>query len=191
MEEGVELRMERLNLSLRGTTEEAMPLRELQRVPQHVQLREWGLMGLRTPVLLDVAHHATPGLDVTRCPVAAVEQRTVQLLQPAAEEGVGGHGRRRNVLLASSGSEQLCAALLLDPLADLRPVEVVQVCSTAAASGVHGGDGLQCGLDAILAQQLAERIEDDAIADAQEEMQRSGHDALRRNGEERLLAGGM
>ena len=46
-------------------------------------------------------------------------------------------------------------------------------------------------LHALLAQQLAECFEDDAIADAQEEVQRGGHDALRRDGEERLLARSM
>jgi len=49
------------------------------------------------------------------------------------------------------------------------------------------GDCLQCLLDKLLAQQLAECIEDDAIADAEEQMQRSGNDALWTDGKKSML----
>ena len=60
--------------------------------------------------------------------------------------------------------------------------------AAAAASRVNSSDGFQCRLDSLLAQQLAERIEDDAIADTEEEMEGSGHDALRMDGEERRVS---
>ena len=41
VEEGVESRMEGLDLILRDATEETMPLGEVDRVVQHVKLREW------------------------------------------------------------------------------------------------------------------------------------------------------
>jgi len=50
---------------------------------------------------------------------------------------------------------------------------------------------LQCLLDEFLREEFAECIEDDAIADAEEEVERSGHDALRWDREESLLADGM
>ena len=49
---------------------------------------------------------------------------------------------------------------------------------------------LQRLLNELLAEQLAECIEDDAIADAKKEMERSGNDAFRDDDEKRLLAGG-
>ena len=48
---------------------------------------------------------------------------------------------------------------------------------------MHGFDRLQCLLDQWLAQQLAECIKDDAIADAEEEMEWSRNNALGRDGE--------
>lgn len=52
---------------------------------------------------------------------------------------------------------------------------------------MDGCDALQCRLDTLLAQQFAECIENDAIADAEEEMERSGNDALRWDGQKRLM----
>ena len=52
----------------------------------------------------------------------------------------------------------------------------------------NGGDRLQGRFYSLLAQQLAERVEDDAIADAEEEVEWRRHDALGRDGEQRLLA---
>ena len=49
---------------------------------------------------------------------------------------------------------------------------------------MHSRDALQRRLNALFAQQLAERVEDDAIADAEEEMEWCGDDALRLDGEE-------
>lgn len=46
---------------------------------------------------------------------------------------------------------------------------------------------LESVLDEFLAQQLAERIENNAVANAEEEVERSGHDALWRNGQEGTL----
>ena len=53
---------------------------------------------------------------------------------------------------------------------------------------MNSRDGLQCSLDAILAHQLAKCIENDAITDAQEEVERSGDDALRGDEEERRMS---
>jgi xanthine/CO dehydrogenase XdhC/CoxF family maturation factor len=55
---------------------------------------------------------------------------------------------------------------------------------------MDGGDALQRRLDTLLAQQLAERIENDAIADAEEEMEGGRNDTLGKDGEEWLLACG-
>jgi hypothetical protein len=52
---------------------------------------------------------------------------------------------------------------------------------------MHGGDCLQRCLEALFAQQLAECIQNDAIADAEEQVERSRHDALGRNSEERRV----
>ena len=89
---------------------------------------------------------------------------------------------------AAAAASTLGTASPLDPLADLRSVEVVQVGCTAATRRMDGSNALQRRLHALLAQQLAECIEDDAIADTEEEVEGSGNDALGRDGEERLLA---
>ena len=47
---------------------------------------------------------------------------------------------------------------------------------------------LQSLLDELLAQQLREHIENDAIADAEEEMERSWNDVIRIDGEERSVS---
>lgn len=52
-------------------------------------------------------------------------------------------------------------------------------------SGMYSSNCLQCCLDALLAQQFAESVEYDAIADAQEEMEWRRYDALRQYGEEK------
>lgn len=162
-----------------------MTLSEVDGVMQHMQLWKWLRMCFRLPVLMNVAHHAAPCVDIGRCPVARAKQAMMQLLQPAGEDGVGG---LRCCWDIGSSCEECGAAFPLDPLADLRPVEVVQVSSAAAASGVHGGDALQRCFDALFAQQFAECIEDDAIANAKEEVERSRHDVLRRDREERRMS---
>ena len=83
--------------------------------------------------------------------------------------------------------EESGAAFLLNPLANLRPVELEDVAAAAAACLMDGSDMLQRLLDELFAQQFAERIEDDAVADAEEEMERSGNDALWVDGEERRV----
>ena len=52
---------------------------------------------------------------------------------------------------------------------------------------MHGCDRLQSFLHVLLAQQLAECIEDDAIADAEEDVQWSGDDSIRCDDEEGRL----
>lgn len=110
-----------------------MTLGELQRVEQHVKLRECGLLGLRLPVLMDVIDRRTPVLDLLRSPLLFMEEMIMQLLQPAGEDGVGG-------LLLSSEAVRLlscCAdtrtASLLDPLANLGPIEIIQITLPTAA----------------------------------------------------------
>ena len=61
------------------------------------------------------------------CPLVLVQQMIVQLLQPAREDGVRGLVSAGQVLLVSSSCAECCAAVLLDPLADLGPVELEQV----------------------------------------------------------------
>jgi len=115
-----------------------MPLGELDGVAQHAQLGKGGDGGLRAPKQLDVIHQVAPRIDVVSRPVATVEQRGVQLLQPAGENGVrclgggweGGGGSRRR---SSNGIQNTRGALFLDPLADLWAVEIVQIASAAAA----------------------------------------------------------
>src|SRR4051812_30750614 len=94
VEEGVELRMKRLDLSLRGAAEEAMPLGEVDSMMQHVQLRERLGFGLGAPVLMNVAHHAAPRVDIGCRPVVRSKQAVMQLLQPAGEDRVRGRSRR-------------------------------------------------------------------------------------------------
>src|SRR6478735_12206058 len=132
-----------------------MPLSEVDRVMQHVQLGKGSLRGLCAPVLMDITHHAAPCLDLIAAPVTRAQQAMLQLLQPAREDGVRGSGGSRDVLLLCGCSEKSRAAFSPDPLADLWPVEVVQVSSATAARRVHGGDALQRCLYALLAQQLA------------------------------------
>src|SRR5680860_1816797 len=108
----------------------------------------------------------------------------MQLLQPAREDGVRGGGGGREGGGSSSSCQHTRATFSLDPLTDLRSVEIVQVTLASAASRVDSGDGSESCLHMLLAQQLAECIQNDAIADAEEEMERSGHDALRRDREQ-------
>jgi len=67
-----------------------MALGELQRVEQHMKLRECGLLGLRLPVLMDVIDCFAPVLDLLRRPLLFMEEMIMQLLQPAGEDGVSG-----------------------------------------------------------------------------------------------------
>jgi hypothetical protein len=85
VEERAELRMEGLDLSLGRAAEESMALGEFDRVSQHVKLA----LGLRLPVLMDVVHHAAPGVDIRRSPVAREEEQVVQ----ASANGRGWSGR--------------------------------------------------------------------------------------------------
>ena len=87
----------------------------------------------------------------------------------------------------NSGRQDTRTAPFLDPLAYLWPIEIIQVALASAASRVHGGDGPQSRLDVLFAQQLAECIENDSIADAEEQMKRSRHDAFGRDSEEGTL----
>ena len=114
----------------------------------------------------------------------------MQLLQPAGEDGVRRSSSSRDGRGCSSSREERSAAFLLDPLADFWSIEVVEVTLPTAASGMHSCDCLQCSLEALLAQQFAECIEDDAITDAEVEMEGSGDYALGRDGEKWLLASG-
>jgi hypothetical protein len=111
----------------------------------------------------------------------------MKLLQPAREDGVSGSGRSREGGGGSGSREECGAAFSLDPLTDLRPVEVVQVALASAACRVDGRHLLESVLDEFLAQQFAEGFENDAVADAEEEVERGGHDALGWDGEERTL----
>ena len=77
VEEGVEGGMAGLHLRLRRTAEESIPLSEADRVAEHVQLREWLGTSFGLPVLLNVVDCGTPGIDVSCCPVARVEERMV------------------------------------------------------------------------------------------------------------------
>jgi len=107
-----------------------------------------------------------------------VQQMVVQLLQPALEDGEGGAGGCIDTAIARGSCQQCGAAILLETLANLRPVEIVKIALATAASRMNRRYLLQRLLDKFLSQQFAEYIEDDAIADTQEEVQRSGHDAF-------------
>ena len=165
-----------------------MSLGELDGVVQHVQLGEWLGMCFSLPVLMNIAHCSAPGIDICRCPLIGVEQAVVQLLQPAREDGVGGSGGGREGRGCSNRRQHTRTALSPDPLADLWPIEIVQVTLASTASRVDGGNALQRRLDTLLPQQLAECVQDDAIADAEEEVEWSGDDALGRDGEERAVS---
>ena len=77
-----------------------MPLSKVDRVMQHVQLRKCSDGGFRSPVLMNITHHAAPGVDIGCRPVVGAKQAMMQLLQPAGEDGVlcrssSREGRRR------------------------------------------------------------------------------------------------
>ena len=130
VEESVESSVEGLDLSLGGTAEEPMTLGELDGVMQHVQLWKRVLSGLRTPVLMDVDHHSAPSIDIGSTPVVRAEQAMMELLQPAGEDRV------RCLYCCwdiSNSCEECRTAFSLNPLADLRPVEVVEVALPTAA----------------------------------------------------------
>ena len=185
VEEGIEGCMEGLNLSLRCAAEESPSLDEVNGVVQHVQLWKCVLSSLGTPVLMDISHHTAPCINIACCPSVRTKQAVMQLLQPARKDRVRGFRCCRDV---GSGCEECSTAFSLDPLADFGPVEIVEIALPAATSGMHRGDCLQRCLEALLAQQLAECVENDAITDTEEEMERSRNDALGRDGEEWLLA---
>ena len=88
-----------------------------------MQLREWLGVSFGLPVLLDVVDGGTPGIDIGWCPVARAEERMVQLLQPAGEDGVRGLDAVSDGCRCSSSCEDTRGAFLLDELADLRSVE--------------------------------------------------------------------
>jgi len=164
-----------------------MTLGEFQRVMQHVQLGERLRVCFRLPVLMDVIHCTAPCIDICCCPVARVKERMMQLLQPACEDGMrrsSGSGKGRGF---SSSCQHTRAAFLPNPLADLWPVEIIEITLPAAAGRVHGGDGSKCRLHTFLAQQLTERIQNDAVADAEEEVERSRYDALGRDAQKGLM----
>ena len=81
-----------LDLRLRRTAEESIPLSEVDRVAEHMKLREWLRTCFRLPVPLDVVDSHAPGIDVGCCLVTRVEERMVQLVQPTGEDEVGGLG---------------------------------------------------------------------------------------------------
>lgn len=155
-----------------------MTLSELDGVMQHVKLRECSDGGLGTPVLMDVTHCSAPCIDICCGPVVGAKQAVMQLLQPAGEDGVGGRGCSRQGDRGSSSSQHTRAALPHDPFADLGSIEVVQVSCAAAASRVHGLDARYCLQHCAFPQQLAECVENDAIANPEEEMKWSRDDAL-------------
>ena len=108
----------------------------------------------------------------------------MQILEPSFE------GRIRCLLLGGedalpfSSCAECCRAILLDPFANLRTVELKDVTDTTAPSRMNCLHLLQRLLDELFAKQLAECIENDTIADAQEEVERCQYDALRIDGEE-------
>jgi hypothetical protein len=182
VKEGVEGSMEGLDLCLRRATEKMVALSELDRVVQHVELRKCGLRGLGTPVLMDIVDCRTPIGELLRCPLALVQQMIVQLLQPACEDGVRCSDSSSDVAGSSSRSEECGAASLLDPLANLGPVEIIEITLASAASRVDGRHTLQRLFDVFLTQQLIECIEDDAIADAEEEVESAHRTDTKRTG---------
>ena len=74
-------------------------------------------------------------------------------------------------------------AVFLDELADLGPVELEQITLSSATSRMDGFDRLQGLLDQLLREEFTEGLENDAVADAEEEMERSWYDAIRIDGE--------
>ena len=164
-----------------------MPLGELQRVSQHVELRESGLTSLARPVLLYVIHCCTPLLDLLQLPVVLVEKMIMQTHEPSLEGRVGRlllGGQ--SFLLLSSGAER-CTVALLEPLANLRPVQLEDIASSTTASRVDRLHSLQRLFDQLLREEFAESIEDNAIADAEEEVEWCGDDAIRVDGEKRPM----
>ncbi len=125
VEQGVEGGMEGLDLRFARSAKETMPLSEVDGVMQHMQLRESGNRCLRSLVLMNVAHDAAPCIDDCCSPLVGAEQAMMQLLQPAREDGVGSRSGSRDGRRCSGSSQHTRAAFLLDPLADLRPIEVV------------------------------------------------------------------
>ena len=187
VEKGVQRGMAGLNLRLRSSAQEAVTLSELCRVSEHVQLREWLGVSFRLPVLLDVIDCGAPGIYVGWSPVARMEKRMMQLLQPAGEDGVRGLHTVGESCRCPSSCEDTRAAFFLDELADLRSVEIIQVALSSASSRMDGRDGCERRLQTLLAEQLTECVDDDAIADAEEDVEGCWYDALRRDGEERLM----
>ena len=131
VEEGIEGSMKGLNLSLGDATEESPSLDEVNGVMQHVQLGKCGLRGLCRPVGVNVAHHAAPSVDIGGSPLVRAKQAMMQLLQPAREDGVRGFRCYRDV---GSSCEECSTALPLDPLADFRPIEIIEIALATAAS---------------------------------------------------------
>ena len=95
-------------------------------------------------MLMDVIYCAAPCIDIATRPVVGTKKRMVQLLQPAGEDRVRGGGSSRKGGMCISSSEYAGAALLLDPLADLGPIEIVEIAEAAASSRVNSFNALQC-----------------------------------------------
>ena len=99
-----------------------------------MKLRECGLLGLRLPVLMDIIDCFTPVLDLLRRPLSFVKEVIMQLLQPAGEDGVGGLLLGGEAVLLLSCCANTRTASLLDPLANLGPIELEQITLAATAS---------------------------------------------------------
>ena len=183
VEELIEHRVVGLNLRLRRAAEKAIPLGEVDGMVEHVKLRERSDAGLRYPVLMNICHCGTPGVDIGGCPLLGVKQRMMHFHQPAGEDGMRGSGfggRFRNC-------EKTAAALLLHPLGDLLPIEVPQVRQTTATGRVNCFDAANSFQHRLLAEETRKYLHDDAIADAEEDVQWSWDDAIRCDGEESWL----
>lgn len=81
-----------------------MPLSELQRVTQHVQLGESSNGSLRKPVLMNITQHAAPGVEIGCCPVVGVCVVRVE---------VEARGRGRGEARLTGGGRDLPLAALL------------------------------------------------------------------------------
>jgi hypothetical protein len=81
----VEAEVEGLHLRFGSRAQNAMPLRELHRVPKHVQLGKRLLTGGVAPVSVDVVQQGSKLEERHRIPLARAQQKGVQLLRRCAD----------------------------------------------------------------------------------------------------------
>ena len=65
-----------------------MPFGEVYCVVEHVELRKRSDTSLGDPVLMNISHSRSPGVDLGRLPVLGMEQGMMHFCEPTGDDGM-------------------------------------------------------------------------------------------------------